>query len=428
MRTGQLSRKARSLTWRVTGLFLPWAEVGPEWRRGLRLFLIDGTYIALSSAFLATFMPLFALGMGASGAQVGLLTSLGSAAAVVGCALGGPVVRALHSRKRAALYFSRIGDSLSLLLVIAIPFFLSGPAAITALLTVQTVRGLFSNLGVPAWAAFVPTIVPIQIRGRYISLRSMIQVLVTVVAVPVAGFIIARLGGYPTGFQVSFTIAVTLGLVASWFFSRIPEPAAEETADQPTRAEEGSAPWWQGTFGRFLLGAALWTLASAIAGPFYVVFMSEDLGLNAGAIGLLISFATAMQLIGYALLGRVVDRDGARTLLGLSALALALVPLGWLLVHAWWSILPIYVVSGFATAGYGLTSFNLMLEVTPEQGRASYTAAYYTSLAVAGAIAPLVGARLFEQWGFSAVVTVGGIGSLAAALLFILILKRPTRS
>jgi MFS family permease len=410
--------------WRATGLFLPWSEVAPEWRRGLSLFLIDGTFIALSSGFVTTFVPLFALGMGASGAQVGLLTSLGSAAAVVGCALGGAVVRALHSRKRAALYFSRISDSLSLLLVIAIPFFLSGPAAVAALLTVQTARGFFSNLGVPAWAAFVPTIVPLQIRGRYISLRSMIQVFVTVLAVPVAGFLIARLGGYAAGFQVSFTIAVALGLVSSWFFSRIPERSTEETSDQPASTEAGSVHWWRGPFGRFLLGTTLWTLASAIAGPFYIVFMSKDLGLNAGAIGLLTSFATAIQLIGYALLGRIVDRNGGRAMLGLSALALALVPLGWLFVHTWWNILPIYVVSGLATAGYGLTSFNLMLQITPERGRASYTGAYYTSLAVAGAIAPLVGARLFSQWGFNAVIIAGGIGGLAAALLFMFILRR----
>ncbi len=417
-------RKVRAMTWRVTGLFLPWGEVGPEWRPGLRLFLIDGTFIALSSAFLATFMPLFALGMGASGEQVGLLTSLGSAAAVIGCALGGRVVRALRSRKRAALYFSRIIDTVSLLPVIAIPFFLSGPAAIRALLIVQTVRGLFSNLGVPAWAAFVPTVVPIQIRGRYISLRSMIQVLVTVIGIPVAGLIIARLGGYPTGFQVSFSIAVVLGLVSSWFFGRIPEPASDETLDRPAEAGTGRIRWWRGPFGRFLAGATVWTLASAIAGPFFIVFMADDLGLNAGAIGLLASFSTAVQLTGYALLGRVVDRAGGRVLLGFSALALALAPLGWLLVRSWWQILPIYAISGFATAGYGLTSFNMMLQVTPEQGRASYTSAYYTSLAVAAAIAPLIGARLFGQWGFNAVVIVGGISSLAAALVFIVLLRR----
>jgi predicted MFS family arabinose efflux permease len=78
----------------------------------------------------------------------------------------------------------------------------------------------------------------------------------------------------------------------------------------------------------------------------------------------------------------------------------------------------------FATAGYGLTSFNMMLQVTPEQGRASYTSAYYTALAVAAAIAPLIGARLFGQWGFNTVVLVGAISSLAAALAFILLLRR----
>ena len=428
-----LVTEVRALARRTGSAFFPWHEIDQAWRRGLSVFLVDGLFIALSAAFVGTFIPLFALGMGATGAQVGLLTSLAGAASIAGNALGGPVVRRLNTaaspdggRKRAALYFGRIEDTASMVLVIAIPFFFGGPAAVQALLIVQTIRSFLGSIGTPAWAAFVPMIVPLRIRGRYMSLRSMIQVGCSVVAVPAAGFIITGLHGYPTGYQASFLISMALGLTAAFFFSRIPLPHANDE-EQRVPADSNAAGKvtvhtgrreWRSPFGRFMLGAFVWTVSSAVAGPFYVVFMTQGLGLKARDIGLLASFATAAQLVGYALLGRYVDRRGSRLVVVLSALGLAIVPLGWLLVKNWWAILPLHVLAGVATAGYGLASFNLLLEVTPENGRASYTGAYYTLLAVAATIAPLVGSWLFRLHGFPSTLAVTGIASLFAAALF----------
>jgi len=425
--------RMHSLARRAASALFPWHEIDQGWRRGLSLFLMDGLFIALSAAFVGTFIPLFALGMGATGEQIGLLTSLAGAASVAGNALGGPAVRWLNTaaspdggRKRAALYFGRIEDAVSMVLVIAIPFFLAGPAAVQALLIVQTIRSFLGSIGTPAWAAFVPMIVPLRIRGRYMSLRSMIQVGCSVVAVPAAGFIITGLHAYPTGYQASFVLSLLLGLIAAFFFSRIPLPPADDEEQRvPTdstgtgkRTVHISRREWRGPFGRFMLGAFVWTVSSAIAGPFYVVFMTQGLALKARDIGLLASFATAAQLVGYALLGRYVDQRGSRIVVVVSALGLAIVPLGWLLVRNWWIILPLHLLAGVATAGYGLASFNLLLEVTPENGRASYTGAYYTLLAVAATIAPLVGSWLFRLHGFPSTLAVTGIASLFAAALF----------
>ena len=153
----------------------------------------------------------------------------------------------------------------------------------------------------------------------------------------------------------------------------------------------------------------VWTLGTATVAPFYVVFMTRDLGLDARGIGLLTAVSTGAQLVGFLLLGPRVDRRGNRgTLIG-SVLVLALVPFGWLLVREWMQILPLYVLAGLASAGMTLASLNMLLELSPEENRAGYAGAYYSVLAAAAMIAPLIGGWLFARWGFAGAALVGGL-------------------
>ena len=151
--------------------------------------------------------------------------------------------------------------------------------------------------------------------------------------------------------------------------------------------------------------------------------MTRDLHLGAEAIGLLTAFATGAQLIGYMLLGPIADRRGNYAILCFSALLTAMVPLGWLLVHAWWHILPLYLLTGFSAAGFANTKFNLMLELSPEEGRASYMGTAYTTAGIAATIAPLMGGYLFSQIGFSGTLLITGVASLAAVLVWVILLR-----
>ena len=48
----------------------------------------------------------------------------------------------------------------------------------------------------------------------------------------------------------------------------------------------------------------VWTLGTATVAPFYVVFMTRDLGLDARAIGLLTAFSTVLTLWVFCCWGR----------------------------------------------------------------------------------------------------------------------------
>jgi MFS family permease len=383
-------------------------------------------------SFASTYVPLYALAMGATATEIGLLSSAASLGVIGGSALSGRLVRLLGSPKKVTLYCARVWEALSYLLLLAIPFFFTGTTAVRVLILVYAIRTLIGESGVPAWAAFVPNLVPIHIRGRFMSLRSVLKMVAMMVILPLAGAAITALGGYPAGYQVVFAMMMVLGLAAAWFFSRIPERGAAHgtAAVRPAAvrpAPTGPAPAevrWRGAFGAFSLGMMVWILGTATVAPFFVVLMTQDLGLDARGIGLLTAVSTGAQLVGFLALGPRVDRHGNRgTLIG-SLGMLALVPFGWLLVRHWTQLLPLYVLSGIATAGMVLASLNMLLELSPEASRAGYAGAYYAALAVAAMVAPLIGSWLFARWGFAGAAVAGGLGALAGVFVLTILLGR----
>ncbi len=138
-------------------------------------------------SFASTYVPLYALAMGATAAEIGLLSSAASLGVIGGSALSGRLVRLLGSPKRVVVYCARIWEAVAYLPLLAIPFFFTGTTAVRVLIVVYAVRTLIGEAGVPAWAAFVPGLVPIHIRGRFMSLRSVLKMVAMMIIIPLAG-------------------------------------------------------------------------------------------------------------------------------------------------------------------------------------------------------------------------------------------------
>lgn len=136
---------------RVVTQILTWGVVEPWQRRAMRLFLWDGFFIAFGAAFITTYIPLYALGMGATPGQIGLLASLQGGTAILGSLAGAWAMQRLHSGKKAAFYLNRIGDPATLMLIIAIPTLFQPAYAIYALLALQSIRVGLANAGMPGF-------------------------------------------------------------------------------------------------------------------------------------------------------------------------------------------------------------------------------------------------------------------------------------
>jgi MFS family permease len=65
-----------------------------------------------------------------------------------------------------------------------------------------------------------------------------------------------------------------------------------------------------------------------------------------------------------------------------------------------------------------LASFNLLLEISPQEQRARYSAMYQIAVALATAIGATLGGFVADHWGIPLVFLLSGIGRFLAALFF----------
>jgi predicted MFS family arabinose efflux permease len=76
------------------------------------------------------------------------------------------------------------------------------------------------------------------------------------------------------------------------------------------------------------------------------------------------------------------------------------------------------VVGGIASAGFGLSLFNRLLEVTPDQRRPSFLAAYNVLINVAVFVAPMIGTVLIDSIGIVNALVLGGLLRFVGFLAF----------
>jgi MFS family permease len=87
-------------------------------------------------------------------------------------------------------------------------------------------------------------------------------------------------------------------------------------------------------------------------------------------------------------------------------------------VSSAWQIVGINVVGGILWAGYSLASFNLLLELTPDDQRARASAIYQIIVSIALAAGAATGGIIVSALGFKAVFLLSALGRWAAAFLF----------
>jgi predicted MFS family arabinose efflux permease len=241
------------------------------------------------------------------------------------------------------------------------------------------------------------------------------------------GALISRLPK-PEGYQVGMALAFLLGTVSTFSFSRLHDPAGQVRPQTPPPLGLPSLfrnLRKQTALPALISIAVVWNFFLNIPGPFFNVYMVENLKASASMVGIISSVATVAGLLVQRRLGRLADRWGAHRLQLISGLLIPILPIAWVFTRAAWQIIPINILSGVLWGAYGLSSFNLLLELTPQEGRARYSAMYQIFVTLALAAGALVGGWMVTEWGYTAIFVTSGIGRLLAALLFVRFVPKP---
>jgi MFS family permease len=178
-------------------------------QRGARPLVLDGILSeAIGSLAGGAFLSAFALALGASQFQIGLLAALPP----LGQILQIPailIIRKLGERKRLAL-LALIISRLIWLLIAALPFALSGsktPYLLAMLVMLSTAAG---NIVGVAWISWIRDLVPVNVMGSYFSRRIMLSNISGIVCSLSAGLFIDFWNGFSNSPAQAYSILFLL--------------------------------------------------------------------------------------------------------------------------------------------------------------------------------------------------------------------------
>ncbi|MCX6030501.1 MAG: MFS transporter [Chloroflexi bacterium] len=396
----------------------------------LRWFWLDGVFATISSSFYGSFVALFAVAYGATNAQIGQLTAVASLCGLIALVPGAQAIKLLGGRRKAVVLGSGMIARVALLGWVLLPFLLRNPgAAILAIIAVNAVITFANNFANPAWTAIVADIVPREIRGRFFSHRNIGANLPALLVVPLAGWLI-QIGNRPgapfAGYQLVFALAFASGVVATFAYSRINDPAPSDQGRQRQRLGEvsqiiRSAPG----FLSLVAVTLIWNLGAQMTGPFLNVYLVSNLGATTAMVGWTSAASTLAALLTQRWLGRWVDRRGNIWVQGALSFTIVGIPLAWMVATAPWHVLIINAIAGILWTGHALASFNLLLDLAPEKARAEANAIFQLVIAGSATIAPMVSGYLADALGFKPMFALSAAMRVVGALAFVWWVARP---
>lgn len=385
----------------------------------MRAGVVEGVLATASDNIAGPFLALYALSLGATRTQIGLVTAV---PALLGSVLQIPaaLLTDRFRRRRLLMMIGTIGLRPTWLLVPLLTLWIPRDEAIVAFLVFLAVRSAIGSAASPAWASVMADVVPKKVRGVYFANRNVLCNLSALVASVGAGYLV-RLLGTPLGYQAIFSLAGLVGIAAAYTMGWFPDmdrlkplpplPKSEVSGPDAPRPTIGGR--WQRVLGyarrerSFALLVAtsiLWNFAVTLPQPLFPIYYVESLGGSEGMWGVVSAASLVMTILGQRYWGPLADRYGNRNLMVASGIFAALIPLFWFLALRPEHALAVNAYAGFVWAGYNLAAFNLVLEVTPDTRRATYIAGYNGLVGLAQFSGPIVGGVLADAVSIEAVL------------------------
>lgn len=390
-------------------------------RAGLRALTMQGTVMmGFDAITTGGFMAAYALSLGASNAQIGILAAL----PFMLQPLQIPAIAVVERfRKRKQISFFTIVLANAVWLPAAlIPFLIDAPGtlAITMLLVFVAIRSAVTPFFNVPWMSWMKDLVPSQQRGSFFAKRLQYATALGM-ALGLGGAVFADIwkeqASSPSAIAQGFAypiLAATLTLgVAGWYFvARLPESTMPARPDGPKQSLISTVmePVRDPSYKYLIRFKFLSTFAMQLAIPFFAVYMIQEIGLP---VTVVMGFTALSQLANIGFLGawgRMVDRFGAKPILSASVSLYLLVILGWsftTLPERHMMTLPIlgvlHILAGIATAGMNVTQGTIAMKLAPEGKSTAYLAASSLSISLGAAIGPLVGgvfADFFQERSF----------------------------
>ena len=413
---------------RARDAFKPGATL--EARNAWNLYA-DIAWFGVLSGVANAFLAVFVIRVGGSDTHVGLLAALPALIAILASLPGSRLVE--HEEKPlSVLYITAFLHRSGYLAIALVPFFLTANRAdaIVALVALLTIPGAMANIAFTTM--FGKAILP-EHRARVVATRN--------VWVGITGTLAAFLGGkfldqvwFPINYQILFAVAFAASLLSQYYLMRVRLPIEPVALSGKARIGAGSARAFLAMlcgnrrYTRFALASFIFHWGLFFPIPLYSIYWVRVLMASDGWVGVFSMVISATTIVFYPLWSRLTMRRGNHFAIVAATAGLALYPLITAFSPSVEWIVFLSFLGGAFTAGFGLVFFNGLLEVCPEQNRASHIAVYNVLINVAGFVAPILATALMPLCGIYAMLLLGAALRALGALAFWLERDSPARA
>ena len=335
-------------------------------RESLRVSFKDGIFASVMTGVTDNYVIPFALLLGSTVQQVGLVGGLPSLLGSVSQLFATHAVHLIGGRLK--LLVRAVSIQASILLAIACLALVDIPYRVESLLFLLAVFFASGAMAGPAWGSLMTDYIPQRKRGSYFGWRNRMLGFVNVASMITAGLLLywTKELFHLLGFFLLFLTAALCRFISAGYIARMSEVPQKRDPASDFTFVMFLARFRESNFVKFVAFVAALTFAAQLASPFFTVFMLRDLQFSYLTYMFIQVVSTAAGLVALPWWGRHADLVGNVRVLRLSGFLTTLIPFLWLLSQNIFYLTLVQVFAGFAWSGVMLCASNFIYDaVTP---------------------------------------------------------------
>lgn len=366
-------------------------------QKAAKVSIVEGSACSVMDGFGSRYITPYAIALGMSNAFIGLLSSLPG---VIGNLAQLPGSTIINKTSRKKVVFTAVALQAIMwlpLLTIGILFVFFKTSILLnsiLLLIVYTLLAMFGAFAGPAWTSWMRDLIT-EHTDAYFGKRSMICGVVGLVSTFLAGVFLDFFTKFHfiLGFGVIFSIALIGRGVSAFMITKQYEPTMEKEESTYFSFVQFAKKMASNNFGKFVIFSAIVSFATAIASPFFSVYMLKNLNFSYVSYMAVITLSSLVALVAMPLWGKLTEKYGNIQLLRICGAFIFVTPFLWLAVHYVVGESSIYVLpyviaaetlSGFIWAGFNLATSTFVFHAVTKQ-RIALCSAYSAIITSCGA-------------------------------------------
>jgi MFS family permease len=263
----------------------------------------------------------------------------------------------------------------------------------------------FSAVAGVSWNSWIQEWVPARLRGKYFGRRNRFLQISVLTFLLVTGWVLARWDYAIPAFQGIILASVFLRVFSlRWQWSSPTRAHRPVPAAHPSLRAQVSVVRRSHSLLWFIAFGAVWSFAANCFGPFYHVFMFEQLQLSAFDVGMLSTVSALGGALALPAWGRLLDRYGNRPVMAVSLVVWQLVNFLWCfltphshtMVYIIWALGGMTSMGAISSAGFVLGQFTILLRLIPVEAKSLAIGLNLAITSCAAALAPIVGGMILE--------------------------------